>query len=179
MVVHPYNADAVINFVQGYEYGTKNACNFTQLSKKLLSEKYKIQSSSDGWCGQIGRLADKNAQSWIFTFKQITLEIISNESNGVLSDYDKESFIINTSTLIDQIDRTLYDGWVERWLDVAAVDTYFPNQLWSSAQLEIINLISQEIKSNNIYADPAKKTPSSQLTALMLRFKSIDTASEK
>ncbi|MES2587783.1 MAG: hypothetical protein V4622_02315 [Bacteroidota bacterium] len=59
MFINPVDEKNVVSFINGYELGTKQECDFTQLLKQLLTDKYKISYSSDGWPGQISRLAKK------------------------------------------------------------------------------------------------------------------------
>ena len=59
MFINPVDDKNVVSFIHGYELGTKHKCSFTKLSKQLLTDKYKINYSNDGWPGQITRLAKK------------------------------------------------------------------------------------------------------------------------
>ena len=80
MYINPVDAKNVVSFLHGYELATENKCHFTQSLKQLLTDKYKMLYSSDGWPGQIERLANKCSSSWLTTFKKIAVEIIGSET---------------------------------------------------------------------------------------------------
>ena len=71
MYIHPQDTSNVVSFITGYEIGRKTKCDFAQLSKQLLSEKYKIKCSSDGWSGQMKRLSEKFSISWKLHLKKL------------------------------------------------------------------------------------------------------------
>lgn len=75
MFIDPVDDKNIVSFIHGYEIGSK--CDFTRICKQLLIDKYRINYSNDGWPGQIKRLSEKHSQSWVMTFKNIGLEIIS------------------------------------------------------------------------------------------------------
>ena len=87
MFINPVDDRNVVSYIHGYEAGTKHRCDFTRLTKQLLTDKYKITYSNDGWPGQVTRLAKKLSLNWVIVFKRTALEILADERNGGL---DKE-----------------------------------------------------------------------------------------
>ncbi len=110
MFINPVDDKNVVSYIHGYETGTKHKCDFTQLSKQLLTDKYKIGYSSDGWPGQITRLAKKLSLNWVTTFKRTALEIVADERHGGL---DKAMTAILKKRVISLIGRVnpLGDPW--------------------------------------------------------------------
>jgi hypothetical protein len=53
------NKDAISAFIQGYEIGRDNRCDFIEKLIESIEEEYRIESRATGWIGQIGCLADK------------------------------------------------------------------------------------------------------------------------
>lgn len=174
MVLGP-DPDNVIDYIHGYEEGTQHSCNFTALSRKLLTEKYKINYSNDSWSGQIKRLAEKSSKPWNRMFKEVAIEIIANECNGQLTDDLKEIITSRSRSLINQIEGVLYEGWEERWLELSPATDYFQDQLWSSKEQKIIQTITEAIHSGTVFADPKKRIPSPVLRALLVQFNDIST----
>lgn len=78
MYVYPVDESTIVSFIHGYELGTKDECDFTQLVKQLLIDKYEIIYSSDGWQGQISRLGERLSLNWVETFMKVTLEIVTD-----------------------------------------------------------------------------------------------------
>lgn len=74
MYIYPVDINNIQSFITGYETGRKNDCNFYEMSKSLLSNKYKIKYLSDGWLGQLKKLSEKLSLSHIVVFKKIALE---------------------------------------------------------------------------------------------------------
>ena len=74
MYVNPVNRDTIVSFIHGYEIGIKNT-NLTVELKKLLSDKYNVIYSSDGWSGQIDQLSKKLNITWIDTLKKLIFEL--------------------------------------------------------------------------------------------------------
>jgi len=75
MYIHPIERNTLVNFIYGYEQGIEKNIISIEL-RKILTENYKIYSSSDGWPGQIDRLSAKLNLSWSETFNKIMFELI-------------------------------------------------------------------------------------------------------
>lgn len=76
MYIHPIDLHSIANFIHGYELGRNKKCKFLESLKILLLEKYKIEYLSDGWQGQINRLAEKKCLDPVTLFKELALEIL-------------------------------------------------------------------------------------------------------
>jgi hypothetical protein len=122
MFINPVDEKNVVSFIHGYELGTKHRCGFSQLSKQLLADKYKINHSSDGWPEQITRLAKKQSLSWLTTFKRVALEIVADERHGGLNKPMKDILKKRILSLIGRVnplgDIWFNDSWTEEWLSL-------------------------------------------------------------
>ncbi|MCH9661706.1 MAG: hypothetical protein K0U54_12450 [Bacteroidetes bacterium] len=74
MYVTTVNQDTIVSFIHGYEYGLANN-TFTTSIRNRLTDHYGVIYSSDGWSGQIKRLAESINLSWIETFKKVASEL--------------------------------------------------------------------------------------------------------
>jgi hypothetical protein len=86
MCIHPVTTESAINYVHGYEAGTGGKCAFTQHLRQLLTTKYRLSYSSDGWPGQIRRLAHQRATTWLTCFRHFPLELIVSSQGGQLTE---------------------------------------------------------------------------------------------
>ncbi len=174
MYIHPQDENNIVSFIHGFESGTKSKCNFSRLSKELLSEKYKIEYLSDGWPGQIKRLADKLSISWTVTFKRISFEIIANESSA----FEKEIAQILKKRVSELISRININGhpsfnqsWKDEWASLCSIKSAWFKQLWTDSELKIIKAIDSQIRTGNIYASNSC-SPSIQLLKLKDQYES-------
>nr|GFC69501.1 hypothetical protein [Tanacetum cinerariifolium] len=125
MYIHPKEASSVVNFITGYEIGTRDECDFTEQLKQLLSDKYKVDYSSDGWTGQIKRLAKRRHSTWLILFRRLTLELIVNDEGDGL-DETQQAFL--KAMVIGRLEQLMEIGtvgfreyWVEDWLSLCTV----------------------------------------------------------
>jgi len=174
MYINPVDDKNVISFISGYELGTKHKCDFTELSKRLLTDKYKISYSNDGWPGQIGRLAKKKSLSWLSTFKEIALEIIADEQNGGL---DKAMMKILKTRIVSLIGRVnalgdtwFNDSWAEEWLSLCLIKSNWFKQIWDNDEWLIIKSIHKEVQGENIFAKKGYNIPTLQLIKLKAQY---------
>jgi len=72
---------SVLGFITGYEIGTNGSCNISKCISKVLADIHSINTSSDGWPGQIARFSQKHDISWLASFQLLTLEVISIETH--------------------------------------------------------------------------------------------------
>ena len=176
MFINPVDDKNVESFVHGYELGTKHRCDFTQLSKQLLTDKYNIRYSSDGWSGQITRLAKKLSLSWVTTFKRTALEIVANERYGGLNKEMTEILRKRIVSLIGRInalgDPWFNDSWTEEWLSLCSAKSKWFKQLWSDNEWTIIKSIEKLVQADNIFTNKGNHLPSEQLLKLKVRFDS-------
>ena len=150
----------IVSFVNGFQLGTKNKCDFTQLIRERLSKKYKIQYSNDGWPGQITRLSQKNLTSWTITFKKVGLEIIFGE---VMTNKQSNQIIKSRlEELLKQINLTddvwFNDHWRNEWSSFCATKDNWFKKIWTAKQLKIIKAIDILIMSIKFPLDKTSDT---------------------
>lgn len=170
MFINPVDDKNVVSFIHGYELGTKHKCDFTQLSKQLLTDKYKINYSSDGWPGQITRLAKKLSLSWVTTFKRTALEIVANERHGGLDQAMTAILKKRIGTLIGRVnalgDPCFNDSWTEEWLSLCSVKSKWFKQLWTDNEWTIIKSIDKHVQADNIFNNKSDHIPTPELIKL-------------
>ncbi len=170
MYINPIDENNVVSFIHGYELGTKHKCDFTQLIKQLLTDKYKINYSSDGWPGQITRLSKKLTLNWGTTFKRIALEIVAGEQQNGLDKSMQEILKSRIVSLLGRInpigDIYFNDNWTEEWLILCPVKSNWFKQLWTDKEWITIKSIDKLIQSDNIFQNKDKKIPTPELQKL-------------
>lgn len=170
MFINPVDDKNVVSFIHGYELGAKHRCDFTQLSKQLLIDKYKINYSSDGWPGQITRLAKKLSLSWVTTFKRTALEIIADEGQGGLEKTMKATLKKRIETLIGRINASgdigFNENWTEEWLSLCSAKSKWFKQLWTKSEWTIIKSIDKHVQSDNIFNNKSDHIPTPELIKL-------------
>ena len=82
MYITTQDKNNIVSFITGYEMGGK--CDFSNSFKRFIDDKFKIRAGATGWPGQIELLSEKLAQTWIRTFKNISLQfIVGANSDGI------------------------------------------------------------------------------------------------
>jgi hypothetical protein len=170
MFINPVEDKNVVSYIHGYQAGTKHKCDFTQLTKQLLTEKYKITYSSDGWPGQVTRLAKKLSLSWVIVFKRTALEILADERNGGL---DKAMLAILKKRIISLIERVnalgapwFNDSWTEEWLSLCSIKHKWFKQAWTDKEWTIIKSIDKLVNADNIFISKGQHIPTQELIKL-------------
>jgi hypothetical protein len=170
MFINPVDDQNVVSFIHGYELATKHKCNFTKLSKQLLTDKYKINYSSDGWPGQITRLAKKLSLSWITIFKRTALEIVADERHG---GFDKAMMEILKKRIVSLLgrvnalgDTSFNDSWTEEWLSLCSVKSKLFKLLWTDNEWTIIKSIDKHVQADNIFNNKSDHIPTPELIKL-------------
>ena len=90
----------VVSFMTGYELGTKGH-EFSSLYECFIVDRFKIQSSATGWPGQIEILSKELSQNWLQTFKQITLQFITNDNIDEIENELNTTIKIRMQVLIE------------------------------------------------------------------------------
>ena len=75
MYVYPLNFDNVANYLNGYEHGINNK-DITSNLKQFVIKNHSVNSSSDGWIGQMKRLSNRLNQTPLETFKEVVSNLI-------------------------------------------------------------------------------------------------------
>jgi hypothetical protein len=177
MYVYPVDLSNIASFLCGYDAGRKNECNFLQSLKDLLQKKYKIEYLSDGWAGQIKRLAEQESLSQIIILKRVALDIIASELLGGL-DSEMQTIlrtrIIDLINKIENIENPWYnETWTEGWLSLNSLNCSWFKALWSKDELQIIKSINSEVLNDNVFKSKKSKLPSIEMLSLKYKFDSL------
>lgn len=181
MCIQPVEAASAINYVHGYELGTKNKCDFTKLVRRLIADKYRISYSNDGWPGQIRLLARRRQSTWLITFNKIVLEVILNAQNGSLTD-EQQAFLKKgiRGGIIYNIEPTGgpgFENWVEEWQTLYAVKSPWFKPLWTRQEWPIIRAICKLAQTDGLFEREEQRLPSPAL--LQLKEAYLKVAGEK
>ncbi len=173
MYITLQDTNNVVSFITGYEMGAKS-CDFSGLYKRFVADTFKIQSGATGWPGQIEMLSKKLSQSWVQTFKQVTLQLITANDVDDLQEELNQTIKTRIQVLIERIDAKgnpwFHDSWSEEWLSLCALGCDWFKQLWTPEELSAIQSIDQVVSSKKTVADTNKNVPTQELIALKERF---------
>jgi hypothetical protein len=151
LFIAPVTAESVLNFIHGYEAGTRNTCKFTQQLQQLLTDTYQLPSSSNGWPGQIGRLASQRAASWLTVFRSLTLELIVLTEGGCLPAQQQAILLPRIRVLIDRLRVTpapqLDAYWVADWRALCPVRRRWFKQLWTKQEWQLVTHVDKVVKA--------------------------------
>lgn len=158
--IHPATADCAISFIHGYERGTRAECDFTTQLKTLLSEKYRISYSSDGWPGQLKRLAKKRDSTWLTTFRNLTLELIVTEQRGNLLEQQQHLLKTRIVSLLERLEHQpaeyLSSYWTDDWLALCPIKRPWFKQLWTKEEWRVIKRLDTLVQGQSPTAVVAK-----------------------
>ncbi|RZJ94951.1 MAG: hypothetical protein EOO60_01805 [Hymenobacter sp.] len=151
MHIQPVTAENAINFIRGYEAGTRNTCAFTQQLQQLLTDTYQLSYSNDGWPGQIRRLAKRRTASWLTVFRNLTLELIVLTEGGKLTVQQQAILQPQIRVLIDRLRTTpatqLDAYWGADWLALCPGRRSWFKQLWTKQEWRIITHLDKVVKA--------------------------------
>ena len=174
MYIYPMDDKNVVSFIHCYELGTKNKCDFTLLSKEMLSDKYRIHYGNDGWSGQITRLAKKLSLNWVTTFKRIVLEIVADERQGGLDKAMMEVLRTRILSLLERVnplgDIYFNDNWTEEWLALCPVKSKWFKQLWTDNEWTTIKSIDKLMQADSIFNSKDEKKPTLELLEIIEKY---------
>jgi hypothetical protein len=78
MYVSPITRDNITSFMIGYEIGSRNKCEFTDLIYQKLEEQYHFKSNS--WPDQVNQYAIAETLDWVQAFLTIATEVLNEHS---------------------------------------------------------------------------------------------------
>ncbi|RXK62073.1 hypothetical protein ESA94_03415 [Lacibacter luteus] len=175
MYINPVDIHNIQSFVTGYEIGRKGKCRFYELSKNLLSTKYKIKYLSDGFIGQIKRLAEKQSISEVVVFKNIAIETIALDELDIEVGKVLKSRVAELINRIDKAGHPWYnETWKDSWLSLVFVTKAWYRQLWSKEEFSIIKAIEKEVLIGNMFNSYRGKTPSNKMLEIKVKYDQIN-----
>lgn len=150
LFIQPVTAESATNFVHGYEAGTRNTCAFTQQLRQLLTDTYQLPYSSDGWPGQIKRLATKRKVSWLTVFRNLTIELIVLAQGGSLTTQQQSILLLRIRVLIERLrttpDTQLDPYWIADWRALCPMRRGWFKQLWPEQEWRLITQLDKVVK---------------------------------
>ncbi|MBL7705181.1 MAG: hypothetical protein JNM21_06485 [Taibaiella sp.] len=149
MFVYPVDQHNITSFILGYEYGKRQSSSFTEQIQQRLADQYRIFSSSDGWPGQIRRLAKKSNENWVTIFRWVSLEILADATNGGWDETMSGVLKARIFALIERIEpedtRWLDKWWIEDWLALCPVKHPWFQKIWADKEWRIIKPINKKL----------------------------------
>jgi hypothetical protein len=175
MYISTIDQNNITSFIQGFETGSNNR-DLTELLRKYLEEKLKVNYSSDGWPGQIRRYSDSKCISWTNAFKHVCLEVIANDGG-----FDNEMQKAIKTKLLGLIDSVQDDGdpwfnmsWIEEWHSLFDTKSSWLQKLWTDDQYKILCNIDAEIKGGKVFEDGKPLRPAKALSDLCNLYRQIN-----
>lgn len=157
MCVHPVNKDTIVSLVHGYELGRGNKLDLTLHIRQLMTKKYKIEYSSDGWPGQIERYAKKKSMSWVIAFRQIIIGLIWQQGQEPGLKKFGRKLKSRIGSLIDQIETpyrsSVNASWIEEWTSICMIENKRFSELWSRQEWTIIKAIDAAVQQGEAAGD--------------------------
>ncbi|MDO7847305.1 hypothetical protein Q5H92_13110 [Hymenobacter sp. M29] len=142
MHIHPVTTESAINFIHGYEAGTRGTCDLTKQLRQRLTSQYRLSYSNDGWWGQLQRLAQKQASTWLILFRRLALELIVEEQRGRLNPAQQVLLKARIVWLVERLESRPFTPpdprAVENWLSLCAAKSEWFQQLWTQEEWGLI-----------------------------------------
>jgi hypothetical protein len=142
MHLHPVTAESAIHFIHGYEAGARGTCDLTKQLRDRLSGRHRLPHRSDGWPGQLARLAQKRASTWLILFRRLTLELIVEEEGGRLRAAQQALLQTRIGRLVERVESTPPAppdaDTVEDWRSLCAVESEWFQRLWTPQEWDVI-----------------------------------------
>lgn len=166
----------VVSFIHGFEVGATTR-DFTNTLERFVTDTFKIEPLATGWPGQIERLSKKLQQSWLQTFKQVSLQVIAGTNRDDLKEALDKTVKSKIQGLIERIEATgnpwFNEGWTEEWKSLCAVDFEWFKQCWTSEELGVVQAIDKAVSSKKVFLDEDSKLPTPEIISLKEQFKCL------
>lgn len=137
----------IFSFVNGYEIGRNNKCNFSILISKTLKEDNNCCNfPALGWPGQISEFAEKENLTWETSFKKISMNVFFKYLEGKTKKKLQEELKLTIKRKIESIETSWFcREWINSWWGFVAVEEKWFKEIWTTKILEIIYNINLEI----------------------------------
>jgi hypothetical protein len=151
--------EQILAFIAGLELKMERHNRFSVSAGNILTNHHKIEPDGRGWVGQIEDFSRKKGFEWISGFKQIGIEVVLNEMNA----HQREQYTVFLKKFISQLVVQLSNSggqfsteWIDQWLGVVLMHTAWGREMWSPAELDLIEQIDEEVKKINVlnYENP-------------------------
>jgi hypothetical protein len=122
--------------------------------KKHLINNFKITYSNDGWPGQITRYSKKKSISWVTTFRQFGLEILTSDENGGLTEEMQELIKMRIQNLIKNIgceNPWFNEEWANECIALFAIKSTWFKNLWNKWEYAALKSILRVIKQGQAF----------------------------
>jgi len=177
MYIQYVNEHTISSFVDGYEMGSQDKCDFTVLVRNHIENKLLTPYDADGWVGQIRRFSNKKEISWITAFKQIGLEIISLENNGLdnkMQQIIKSRILYLVDRINEKGDNYFNESWVEEWRTLCLIKSNWFKSLWTKDEYQILKLIGKLVDDNKVFIEFKPFRPTNKMLELKNKFTQRD-----
>lgn len=154
MFIKVADENSIVSFIEGYEFGQNLECDFTEQLKKHLINNFKITYSNDGWPGQITRYSKKKSISWVTTFRQFGLEILTSDENGGLTEEMQELIKMRIQNLIKNIgceNPWFKEEWANECIALFAIKSTWFKNLWNKWEYAALKSILRVIKQGQAF----------------------------
>lgn len=153
MFIGKVSDEKIMSFLDGYEIGTENQCNFTEYLSKSIAEEYGINSSNTRLHGQIEILANITQKDWIATFKNEGFKLLVKKLDEVEKNRFIEAFRKRFIAKTNGIKHHFRKDWVLDWYETCHISSNWFKDIWSDLELEYFRNIELELKKYGIPFD--------------------------
>lgn len=147
MFIVVVNRDTVSSFIQGYEIGRNNECNFIEKISDSINDEYKIEKSSSVWSVHIDRLAEKIGADWVTTFKKQSFKILTKEFDKKMQNEFSDSIRKRINSKINCVGNYIHKFWMTDWFGIVDLEANWFQEIWSEKELKLITALDKELKT--------------------------------
>lgn len=168
MFIGLVNKDTVSSFIQGYEMGRDNECDFIERILDSINDEYKIKKSSSVWSVEIDRLAEKINSDWVTTFKRQSFRILTKEFDTTMQNEFSDSIRKRINSKINSVGNHIYKFWIIDWFEIVDLEANWFQEIWSEKELKLITELDKELKTfGNIQEiETGTKKPTEKLKSI-------------
>ena len=150
MFIGKVSDEKIMSFLDGYEMGTENQCNFITNLSKSIAEEFGIKSSNTRLHGQVETLARTTHKDWITTFKNEGFKLLTKEFDNAEKSRFNEAFRKRIIGKINGINHHFRKDWILDWYEICHISSNWFKDLWSDLELENFRNIDIELSKFEI-----------------------------
>ena len=164
MYVGKPNEESISAYLNGYEAGTENQCEFTHSLSSSIEVEYKIKSSNTWWIGQIEELARQQGVEWLTAFKRQSLKVLATAFDDATIKTEFTDFLKKrVASKMARIDYHFGKGWIVDWFGICDLSASWFKAIWTQRELELMARIEKALKTYDWMSELSEKIQPSEL----------------
>lgn len=141
------NAETISSFLNGYEIGRNNECQFISELMDAIEQEFDISPKATGWVGQIERVAEKENSDWVTIFKAQSLKLLAKSMNYSIKENLLESIKRRVIGKTSGAKNHFRKDWITDWFGIIHLDENWFNACWTSREIELMQKIERELNT--------------------------------